>query len=62
MVARTSAAGGESVSGIKLGNLAFRGERGVLQVSGTDLMRLRWIPFYDYVETRILRFTGMSVQ
>ena len=50
---------GES-PGVQLGNLALRGERGVLQVSGTDLLRLRWNPFFDYVETRILAFTGLG--
>ncbi len=45
--------------GIELGDLAPRGERGVLQVSGTDLLRLRWNPFYDYVEARVLEFTGL---
>ena len=42
--------------GIQLGNLDLRGERGVLRVSGTDLLRLRWNPFYDYVESRSLQF------
>jgi alpha-beta hydrolase superfamily lysophospholipase len=40
--------------GVQLGNLAFRGERGVLQVSGTDMLRLRWNPFYTYMEQRIV--------
>ena len=48
--------------GIQLGNLALRGERGVLQISGTDLLRLRWNPFFDYVESRVLRFTQLSDQ
>lgn len=48
--------------GIELGNLAPRGERGVLQVSGTDLLRLRWNPFYDYVESRVLNFIGLGAQ
>jgi alpha-beta hydrolase superfamily lysophospholipase len=47
-------------SGIELGNLAPRGERGVLRISGTDLLRLRWNPFYDYVENRVLQFTGLG--
>lgn len=47
-------------AGIQLGNLALRGERGVLQVSGTDLLRLRWNPFFDYVESRVLRFTHLG--
>jgi alpha-beta hydrolase superfamily lysophospholipase len=46
--------------GIQLGNLAPRGERGVLLISGTDLLRLRWNPFYDYVQSRILQFTGLG--
>jgi len=46
--------------GIELGNLAPRGERGVLQVSGTDLLRLRWNPFYDYVQSRVLDFTELG--
>lgn len=46
--------------GIQLGNLALRGERGVLVVSGADVLRLHWNPFYGYVEGRILRFTGLE--
>jgi alpha-beta hydrolase superfamily lysophospholipase len=42
--------------GIQLGSLDFRGERGVLRVTGIDLLRLRWNPFFDYVETRTLQF------
>ena len=42
--------------GIKLGNLALRGERGVLRITGDDILRLRWNPFHGYVESRILRF------
>ena len=44
---------------LRLGNLALRGERGVLQISEADLMRLRWNPFYAYQETRILSFFGL---
>lgn len=40
--------------GIHLGDLALRGERGVLQVSGTDMLRLRWNPFYDHMAARIV--------
>jgi alpha-beta hydrolase superfamily lysophospholipase len=47
---------------IQLGNLAPRGERGVLLVSGTDLLRLRWNPFYDYVQSRILQFMRLGAQ
>jgi alpha-beta hydrolase superfamily lysophospholipase len=49
-------------AGIQLGNLALRGERGVLQLSANDAMRLRWNPFFDYIEQRILRFTDLEGQ
>lgn len=48
---------GES-PGIQLGNIALRGEKGVLQVSGTDMLRLRWNPFYSYVEQRVVEVVG----
>ena len=47
-------------AGIQLGNLALRGERGVLQLSADDAMRLRWNPFFDYVEQRTLHFTSLE--
>ena len=46
--------------GIQLGNLALRGEHGVLQVSGNDLLRLRWNPFFDYVQSRTLQFMRLG--
>jgi len=42
--------------GIQLGNLALRGEHGLLRVRAADLLRLRWNPFYDYLEQRVLQF------
>jgi hypothetical protein len=48
--------------GIQLGNLVFRGERGVMQVSGTDLLRLRWNPFFDYLQSRTLKFMRLDDQ
>ena len=36
--------------GIKLGSVALRGERGLLQVPASDMLRLRWNPFYPYLE------------
>ena len=46
--------------GIELGQLAPRGERGVLWISGNAATRLRWNPFYEYVENRVLEFTGLE--
>ncbi len=46
--------------GIRLGNIAFRGERGVLEISASDLLRLRWNPFYPYLEASTLEFLGLN--
>lgn len=46
----------EQGPGIRLGDVAYRGELGVLQVSGASMLRLRWNPFYTYLENRVLEF------
>jgi len=46
--------------GIRLGTLALRGERGVLQVGAADMLRLRWNPFYPFVQQRTLQFFGLD--
>ncbi len=46
--------------GIRLGNLAMRGERGVLRVSAADMLRIRWNPFYPYLEQRALDFMQLA--
>ena len=51
-----------------LGNLAIKGERGLLKIPGEWLLRLRYNPFYDYMQARILvwldeagaQYMGMS--
>lgn len=47
-------------AGLHLGKLALRGERGVLQIGAADMLRLRWNPFYPYVEGRVLGFLGFD--
>jgi alpha-beta hydrolase superfamily lysophospholipase len=51
-------------SGMNLGSLEPRGERGVLRVSLNHLMRLRYNPFFPYIEKRmvetIMRQTAKS--
>jgi alpha-beta hydrolase superfamily lysophospholipase len=42
--------------GIDLGLLALRGERDVLQVPASAMLRLRFNPFHSYMEQRILSF------
>ena len=37
-----------------LGQMAIRGERGLLRISSDWLLRLRYNPFYDYLENRTL--------
>jgi alpha-beta hydrolase superfamily lysophospholipase len=44
----------EGSPGIHLGALALRGEKGVLRVPAADMLRLRWNPFYSYLEQRTL--------
>jgi alpha-beta hydrolase superfamily lysophospholipase len=46
--------------GIRLGDLAWRGERGVLQVSPAAMLRQRWNPFWAYQERRILEFLELA--
>lgn len=50
----------ESSPGLKLGALALRGERGVLQISPASMLRLRWNPFYAYQEEKMLEFFGVA--
>ena len=52
--------GGEDSPGIRLGELALRGERGVLQISAADMLRLKWNPFYPYLERRTLAFMDLG--
>jgi alpha-beta hydrolase superfamily lysophospholipase len=40
--------------GIQLGKIALRGEKGVLEVPAAEMLRLRWNPFYSYLEKRVV--------
>jgi alpha-beta hydrolase superfamily lysophospholipase len=45
---------------IHLGAIAVRGEKGVFAISGDEMLRQRWNPFYDYQEDRIVEhMSGM---
>ena len=46
--------------GIHLSDIALRGERGVLQIPASEMLRLRWNPFYPYVRARIFAFLGLT--
>jgi hypothetical protein len=41
---------------INLGNIALRGERGVLLVPAAEMLRLRWNPFYPFLEQKVIEF------
>ena len=45
---------------IFLGQMAIQGERGLLQVSTDWMIRLRYNPFYDYLEQRLLDWVDDS--
>ncbi len=44
-----------------LGRMDVRGERGLLALSATSLLRLRYNPFYSYVESRVAAFLDATV-
>jgi alpha-beta hydrolase superfamily lysophospholipase len=50
----------EKSLGLHLGELALRGERGALQISASSMLRLRWNPFYPYMEERVIKFLGLE--
>jgi len=50
----------EASPGLRLGDLALRGERGALQIPASHMLRLRWNPFFSYVESRTLAHLGLK--
>jgi alpha-beta hydrolase superfamily lysophospholipase len=42
----------------QIGNFVLRGEKSVIQISPVDQLRLRWNPFYPWLEERVARFVG----
>jgi alpha-beta hydrolase superfamily lysophospholipase len=50
----------EKSAGLHLGELALRGERGALQISASSMLRLRWNPFYPYMEERVIKFLDLD--
>lgn len=45
---------------LNIGMLASRGERGILNVPARDMLRLRFNPFYDFMQDRILDFLAQD--
>ena len=54
--------GGAKSPGIHLGDLALRGERGVLLIPASEMLRLRWNPFYSYLEGKVLEFFKLEAE
>jgi len=50
----------EENPGVRLGNVALQGERGVLRIPAGAMLRLRWNPFYPYLEQRVFDFIGLK--
>ena len=48
----------ENKDQLYLGQIPLRGERGLLRISSNWLLRLRYNPFYDYLERRTLDWVG----
>ena len=46
--------------GVQLGNVVLRGENGLLKINPAMLLRIRWNPFYDYLEQRVLGFIDLT--
>ncbi len=53
--------GGEDGKTMTLGNLALYGERGTVQIPPGDMLRQRWNPFYDFMESRMLQFAKLAL-
>ncbi|KUJ79192.1 hypothetical protein AVO43_15600 [Microbulbifer sp. ZGT114] len=47
-------------SSVRLGNLALRGERGALVIGASTQLRLRWNPFYSWMEDRSVEFLQLD--
>ena len=47
---------------IFLGQMAIQGERGLLQIPSDWMLRLRYNPFYDYLERRMLEWLDKSAK
>jgi hypothetical protein len=45
-----------NLQAIYLGQMAIKGERGLLKISSDWLLRLRYNPFYGYMERRVVRW------
>jgi len=50
----------ENKDSLFLGQIAIRGERGLLKIPYDWLLRLRHNPFYDFLESRMLEWVNST--
>ncbi|MGD9310003.1 MAG: alpha/beta fold hydrolase [Desulfosarcina sp.] len=48
--------------GLALSKITLRGERGVIKIPASAMLRIKWNPFYPYLEQRVLDFLQLAVQ
>jgi hypothetical protein len=46
--------------GIALSKITLHGERGVINIPASEMLRLKWNPFYPYLEQRVLTFLQLT--
>ncbi len=49
-----------SSEALNLGDIPLRGERGLLTISPNEIIRLKWNPFYPFMEEKIVNFIDMK--
>jgi len=52
--------GSASSPGINIGGTILRGEKGALLIPAKEMLRVRWNPFYPFIEETILEFLGLQ--
>jgi hypothetical protein len=45
---------------IQIGNVAMRGEKGALRIPASEMLRMRWNPFYPFIEEMMLEFLNLE--
>ncbi len=46
--------------GIALSKITLRGERGVINIPAAEMLRMKWNPFYPYLEQKVMRFLELT--
>lgn len=46
----------ENANGLRIGQLETKGEKGLLNIAASDMLRLRYNPFYNSMQTKIIEF------